>query len=73
MMRLPRRVVLALIRVYKLLVSPWLPPACRYLPTCSDYGAAAVERYGVTHGGWLAVCRVCRCHPFARGGYDPLA
>lgn len=72
MTRLPRRFGLALIRGYKLLISPWLPSACRYLPTCSDYSAQAIERYGATRGAWLATCRVCRCHPFARGGYDPL-
>lgn len=72
MSRFGRRIALTLIRVYKVLVSPWLPPACRYVPSCSEYGAQAIERYGVTRGGWLAVRRVCRCHPLANGGYDPL-
>ncbi len=72
MSRLARRLVLVLIRGYKLLVSPWLPPACRYLPSCSEYGTAAIERYGVARGGWLAIRRICRCHPFTPGGYDPL-
>ncbi|MFQ5718140.1 MAG: membrane protein insertion efficiency factor YidD [Acidobacteriota bacterium] len=72
MRRLARRAALLLLRAYKLLVSPLLPPACRYHPTCSEYGAAAIERYGVVRGGWRAICRICRCHPFARGGFDPL-
>jgi len=61
-----------LIRIYQYLISPLLPPRCIYQPTCSCYALEAVERFGVVHGLWLAVLRLLRCHPFARGGYDPV-
>jgi hypothetical protein len=67
-----QRFTLALLAGYKTVVSPWLPPACRFMPTCSEYGYQAVERYGVLRGGWLALRRLLRCHPFSRGGLDPL-
>jgi putative membrane protein insertion efficiency factor len=67
-----QRFTLALLQGYKTMVSPWLPPACRFMPTCSEYGYQAVERYGVLRGGWLALRRLLRCHPFSRGGLDPL-
>ncbi len=57
---------------YKRWVSPALPPACRYVPSCSEYAQEAVERYGTVKGVLLAVWRVLRCHPLARGGYDPV-
>src|SRR5919199_1133615 len=69
---LPRLAVLLLIRAYQGLVSPGLPPGCRFEPTCSRYAYAAVERYGVLRGGWLAVRRVLRCHPWGGSGYDPV-
>jgi uncharacterized protein len=65
-------VLLQLLRAYKWGVSPILPPACRYLPTCSEYAMEAIERYGAVHGGWTALTRILRCHPFARAGYDPV-
>jgi len=65
-------VVLQLLRGYKCAVSPWLLPACRYVPTCSEYAMEAIERYGVLRGGWKAAARLLRCHPFGRGGYDPV-
>lgn len=65
-------VLLLLIRGYQYLLSPLFPPSCRYVPTCSEYTAQAMARYGVIQGIRLAVCRVLRCHPFAEGGYDPL-
>jgi len=61
-----------MLSAYKRLVSPTLPPSCRYIPTCSEYAMEAVERFGVLRGGWIAVLRVLRCHPFVRGGYDPV-
>jgi putative membrane protein insertion efficiency factor len=73
LMRWPKFVVLHLLRAYKGAVSPILPSACRYLPTCSDYAMEAVERYGALRGGWMAFGRILRCHPFARSGYDPVA
>ncbi|MBU6422726.1 MAG: membrane protein insertion efficiency factor YidD [Chloroflexi bacterium] len=67
-----KRAVLLALRWYKRAVSPMLPPACRYTPTCSEYAMEAVERHGVAVGSFLAVRRVLSCHPFARGGYDPV-
>lgn len=67
-----RWLLTALLRGYKRLVSPFLPPACRYVPSCSEYALEAVERNGVLRGGIQAVGRLLRCHPFARGGYDPV-
>jgi len=66
--------VLALwtLHAYKRWISPALPPSCRYVPTCSEYAIEVVERYGVVRGGMLAVWRVLRCHPFVKGGYDPV-
>jgi putative membrane protein insertion efficiency factor len=60
------------LRAYKAAVSPLLPPACRFTPTCSEYAYMAVERHGVVRGAWLAAWRLLRCHPFARGGFDPV-
>lgn len=65
-------VALRLLRWYKSAVSPMLPPACRYTPTCSEYATEAIERYGLLRGGALATKRLFSCHPFARGGYDPV-
>ena len=65
-------VVLQLLRAYKWAISPMFPPACRYVPSCSEYAMEAVERYGALRGGWMALIRVLRCHPFARAGYDPV-
>jgi uncharacterized protein len=65
-------VTLQLLRAYKWAISPWLPPACRYVPTCSEYAMEAVERYGAVRGGWMAFSRILRCHPFSRSGYDPV-
>jgi putative membrane protein insertion efficiency factor len=67
-----RRVAILLLAAYHRSVSPWLPPACRSLPTCSEYGAVAIERHGLLRGAALALLRILRCHPFARGGYDPV-
>jgi putative membrane protein insertion efficiency factor len=67
-----RKALLFLLRGYKWAISPLLPPACRYVPTCSEYAMEALERYGVLRGGVMAVWRVLRCHPLARGGFDPV-
>ena len=65
-------VVLTLIRVYQKILSRSLPPACRFAPSCSEYSYQAIERYGLLKGGWLAIQRISRCHPFHPGGYDPV-
>ena len=68
---LPARLVLRLIRGYQTTLSPGLGPACRYLPSCSDYALQAIERYGVVRGGAMTVWRLLRCNPLSAGGYDP--
>jgi putative membrane protein insertion efficiency factor len=65
-------VTLQMLRAYKWAVSPFLPPACRFVPTCSEYAVEAVERYGALRGGWMALARIVRCHPLGRSGYDPV-
>lgn len=65
-------VAMAFIRLYQLTLSPLLPPACRFTPTCSHYTYQAIERFGFLKGGWLGVKRIARCHPFNPGGYDPV-
>jgi putative membrane protein insertion efficiency factor len=67
-----KRLILSSLRFYKARVSPQLPPACRYTPTCSEYAIEAIERRGVLVGGFLAAKRVISCNPFSRGGYDPV-
>jgi len=67
-----RSVALGLISLYQRVLSPLKGPTCRFRPTCSEYAAEAIERYGVMYGGLLTVKRLMRCHPFSRGGYDPL-
>ena len=61
-----------LIRLYRLAVSPWLGGNCRFEPTCSAYAIEALERHGVLRGGWLALKRIGRCHPWGGSGYDPV-
>ena len=63
---------LKLIRFYQTAISPWMPPSCIYSPTCSHYGYEAIGKYGFLKGGWLTTKRICRCHPWAQGGYDPV-
>ncbi len=67
-----KALILAALRFYKRRISPQLPPACRYTPTCSEYAIEAIERRGVIVGGLLATKRVLSCNPFSRGGYDPV-
>jgi uncharacterized protein len=64
--------LIVLLRGYKLIVSPLLPSACRYYPTCSEYMQEAVSKYGALKGIWLGIRRLGRCHPFHEGGYDPV-
>ncbi len=67
---LPRRALVGLIRAYQLVISPALPPACRFTPPCSQYALEAVRRHGALRGSWLALRRLARCHPFNPGGID---
>ena len=67
-----RGIALKAIRAYKIIVSPWLPAACRFSPTCSEYAAEAIEHYGLFRGVTRALGRLLRCHPLHRGGFDPL-
>lgn len=71
-MRAVRTLVILPIRAYQKLISPLLPPSCRFSPTCSQYAVVAIERHGVFKGGWLALKRVGRCHPWNPGGFDPV-
>lgn len=66
------RVLLTLIRFYRRAISPYTPPSCRFQPTCSAYAEEAVRRHGAARGGWLALRRLLRCHPFGGSGYDPV-
>ena len=67
-----RRLFVLPIRVYQLFISPVLPPACRFYPTCSAYALEAIMTHGVLRGGWLALRRLARCHPWGGSGYDPV-
>ncbi len=69
---LPRRALMALLRGYRLLLSPWLGPSCRFEPTCSAYALQAIERHGAAAGSYLAARRLARCHPWCAAGYDPV-
>jgi putative membrane protein insertion efficiency factor len=64
--------LLLLIRIYQVLISPLIGPRCRFLPTCSDYALEALQRHGPVRGGWLALRRIGRCHPWGDSGYDPV-
>lgn len=63
---------LQFLRAYKWAISPMLPPSCRFVPTCSEYAMEAIDRYGLLRGSFMALMRLLRCHPLARGGYDPV-
>ena len=67
-----KRLLLLLVQFYRSCISPLTLPSCRYYPTCSAYAMEAIERYGAWRGGWLALRRILRCHPFHVGGYDPV-
>lgn len=69
---LPSRVAILLVRGYQIFISPLFPPSCRFTPSCSSYAITSLQRYGLLRGGWLAVKRVGRCHPWNPGGHDPV-
>lgn len=65
-------VLIGLVRFYQLTISPLTPPSCRFTPTCSQYALEAIRKYGPFKGGWLAIKRILRCHPWGGSGYDPV-
>ena len=67
-----KRALIAFVKFYRRNISPLRPPCCRYIPTCSQYALEALEKYGALKGSWLALRRILRCHPFHKGGYDPV-
>lgn len=67
-----QRLLIALIRVYQIALSPFIGNQCRFTPTCSHYASEAVARHGAVKGGWLALRRIARCHPWHPGGHDPV-
>lgn len=67
-----RWILITIVRAYQVAISPLLPASCRYYPSCSAYAIEALERHGARKGGWLALRRLARCHPFRPGGYDPV-
>ena len=69
---LPARLLAAPVHLYRLCVSPLLPPTCRHLPTCSEYALTALQRHGARRGGWMALRRLARCHPWGGSGFDPV-
>ncbi len=67
-----RKLLIMLIKGYRLIASPWLGNHCRFTPTCSEYALMAIERHGALKGAWLAICRLGSCHPWHAGGHDPV-
>jgi putative membrane protein insertion efficiency factor len=67
-----RQILIALIKIYRYAISPYLAPSCRYTPTCSSYAIEAIQRFGVIRGSWMAMRRIGRCHPWHEAGYDPV-
>ena len=70
--QLPSDLLLLIIKLYRLLLSPWLGRSCRFYPTCSQYSEQAIRQHGAIKGSWLTLCRIGRCHPWHEGGYDPV-
>ena len=67
-----RVILISLLKFYQAVISPWLPPSCRFVPTCSEYAREAIERHGALRGTGMAVWRLLRCQPFSQGGHDPV-
>jgi putative membrane protein insertion efficiency factor len=67
-----KKILIAAVKFYRKYISPATPPSCRFMPTCSEYALEALEKYGALKGFWLALKRFSKCHPFHKGGYDPV-
>lgn len=67
-----KKILIGMVKFYRVAVSPFRAPCCRYYPTCSQYALEALEKHGAIKGGYLAVRRILRCNPFHKGGYDPV-
>ncbi|MDD3738311.1 MAG: membrane protein insertion efficiency factor YidD [Lentimicrobiaceae bacterium] len=72
MKRVISKILIALIRFYQIAISPYLPPSCRYQPTCSTYSIEAIKKHGPIKGSWLAIKRILSCNPWGGSGYDPV-
>ncbi|MFM7079881.1 MAG: membrane protein insertion efficiency factor YidD [Bacteroidota bacterium] len=72
MSRIVANIAIAPIRFYRKFISPMLPPSCRYIPSCSEYGIQAIQKHGAVKGGWLTLKRICSCHPWGGHGHDPV-
>ena len=72
LLSLPSYLLIALVKFYKNIISPWLPMACRYTPTCSEYAMEALKKHGALHGGWLSLKRILSCNPWGGHGHDPV-
>ena len=67
-----KRILLAMVKFYRVVISPYRPSCCRFYPTCSQYALEAIEKHGALKGGYLSLRRILRCNPFHKGGYDPV-
>lgn len=67
-----KKILIMLVKFYRSKISPLRKPCCRFVPTCSQYALEALEKYGAAKGSWLAIKRISKCHPFHKGGYDPV-
>ncbi len=72
LLKVAQQAIKTAVRAYQILISSWLPPTCRFYPSCSQYMIQAVERFGPVKGLWMGLRRLARCHPWNEGGYDPL-
>jgi len=72
MKKILSKILIGIIRFYQYAISPYLPPSCRYTPTCSEYGVEALKKHGPFKGGWLTIKRVASCNPWGGSGYDPV-
>ena len=67
-----RKILLVLIKVYQKVVSPLFPPSCRFYPNCSEYSYGSIKKHGIIKGGFYSIVRILKCHPYHRGGFDPV-